>query len=110
MNLSSKDGLFTDRDCCSDKEVAHEAVLRESFQVQHSDTGDFVLTPIRDNVGFKQLTLHMQEAAITGMDIRDNLDQRVVIVFSDLDSKTVLSTADFGFSPPEGVDLFYYDK
>jgi outer membrane lipoprotein carrier protein len=87
-----------------------EAVLRESFQVQHNDTGDFVLTPISDNVGFKQLTLHMQEAVITGMDIRDNLDQRVVIVFSDLDSKTVLSTADFGFSPPAGVDLFYYDE
>ena len=80
-----------------------EAVLRESFQVQHNDTGDFVLTPISDNVGFKQLTLHMQEAVITGMDIRDNLDQRVVIVFSDLDSKTVLTAADFGFSPPESA-------
>lgn len=87
-----------------------EVVLRESFQVEHSGSGDFVLTPTRENVGFKQLTLHMQEALITGMDIHDNLDQRVAIVFSDLDSQTPLGSADFSFTPPEGADLFYYDE
>lgn len=87
-----------------------EAVLRESFRVEHSGSGEFTLTPVTQDVGFTALTLYIQAAAISGMEIRDNLDQRVVIEFSELDDQTVLSSADFNFAPPEGVDLFYYDE
>ena len=49
-------------------------------------------------------------ARLTGMEIQDNLDQNVVIKFTDLDSESALSAADFVFSPPPGADLFYYDE
>jgi hypothetical protein len=44
------------------------------------------------------------------MDIQDNLEQSVVIKFTDLDSDSELSSADFAFTPPVGADLFYYDE
>jgi hypothetical protein len=34
----------------------------------------------------------------------------VVIEFTELDSDSTLSSADFAFSPPVGADLFYYDE
>jgi outer membrane lipoprotein carrier protein len=87
-----------------------EKALREKFQVQRKAAGTFVLTPQSTEVGFKQLTLYLDKTQITGMEIQDNLDQSVVIKFSNLDSKSALSSADFAFSPPEGADLFYYDE
>jgi outer membrane lipoprotein-sorting protein len=44
------------------------------------------------------------------MEIEDNLDQTVVITFTDLDSESELSPTDFAFTPPAGADLFYYDE
>ncbi len=88
----------------------NESALREKFTVQRADAGGFTLTPVSADVGFKQLTLYLDGPAITGMEIRDNLDQRVVIEFSELDSASELGSADFAFIPPEGVDLFYYDE
>ena len=32
------------------------------------------------------------------------------IEFSDLDSSSPLTPADFAFTPPPGVDLFYHDR
>jgi len=87
-----------------------EAVLREKFQVVRKDAGTFTLTPRSTAVGFKQLTLYLDNSRLTGMEIQDNLDQRVVIRFSDLNSTNALSSADFAFTPPPGVDLFYYDE
>jgi outer membrane lipoprotein carrier protein len=84
--------------------------LRRRFNVERVGAGDFALAPVADDVGFKQLTLHLDGAVITGMDILDNLSQRVVIEFSQLDSETELSSDDFAFTPPDGVDLFYYDE
>ncbi len=87
-----------------------EAALREKFQVVQQAAGTFLLTPLSTDVGFKQLTLYLDKAQLTGMDIQDNLDQSVVIKFADLNSKTKLSSADFAFTPPAGADLFYYDE
>lgn len=87
-----------------------ESALREKFHVQRKDEGTFVLTPLSPGVGFKQLTLFLDGAQITGMEIRDNLDQDVVIKFADLDSESALSSADFAFTPPPEADLFYYDE
>ncbi len=87
-----------------------ENTLREKFQVVRKAAGAFVLTPVSRDVGFKQLTLYLDGARLTGMEIQDNLDQNVVIKFTDLDSESALSAADFVFSPPPGADLFYYDE
>ena len=87
-----------------------DSVLRKRFNVEQLQRGDFTLTPRSDDVGFKQLTLHMQGTAIAGMDILDNLNQRVQISFDQLDDTSALSGEDFSFTPPDGVDLFYYDE
>ncbi len=87
-----------------------ESALREKFQVVHQAEGTFLLTPLSTDVGFKQITLYLNKTQLTGMDIQDNLDQSVVIKFTELDDRAQLSSADFAFSPPEGVDLFYYDE
>jgi outer membrane lipoprotein carrier protein len=87
-----------------------ESVLREKFQVVRKAEGAFLLTPRSADVGFKQLTLYLDKAQLTGMDIQDNLDQSIVIKFADLDTHTDLDIADFAFTPPTGADLFYYDE
>lgn len=87
-----------------------ESALREKFHVERKAEGTFVLTPLAPGVGFKQLTLFLNEEQITGMEIRDNLDQDVVIKFADLDSKSALRSADFAFTPPPEADLFFYDE
>jgi outer membrane lipoprotein-sorting protein len=69
-----------------------------------------VLTPLTPGVGFRQLILYLNGAQLTGMEIQDNLDQSVVIKFTELDSDSPLSSADFAFTPPPGADLFYYDE
>jgi outer membrane lipoprotein carrier protein len=87
-----------------------DAVLREKYSVTRADNGSFTLTPLAADAGFKRLTLQLDGSRITGMDILDNLNQRVVVVFDQMDSQTKLSSDDFAFSPPDGVDLFYYDE
>lgn len=87
-----------------------EATLRGKFQVIRQGKGDFTLTPLAGDAGFRRLTLHLEEKVVTGMEIEDNLNQRVVIEFNALDSTTVLTGADFAFIPPDGADLFYYDQ
>jgi outer membrane lipoprotein carrier protein len=87
-----------------------EDALRKKFQVARTAKDAFVLTPASSDVGFKQLTLYLDGAALTGMEIQDNLGQNVVIKFSELDSTSALGAADFAFSPPTGADLFYYDE
>lgn len=87
-----------------------ESALRRRFSVEQVGEGDYALAPVSDDVGFKQLTLHLDGPVITGMDILDNLGQRVVIEFTQLDGETELTGDDFAFTPPDGVDLFYYDE
>ena len=87
-----------------------ETALREQFKVVQSAKGTFLLTPLSTEAGFQQLTLSLEQSRLAGMKIRDNLDQTVVIEFSDLDSDSSLSSTDFVFSPPVGADLFYYDE
>jgi len=88
----------------------NDAALRERFSVDRGDNGAFILTPVSADVGFKRLNLQFDGAAITGMEILDNLNQRVLVDFADLDSDTELGSNDFAFTPPDGVDLFYYDQ
>ena len=87
-----------------------ESALREKFQVVRTADGAFELTPLASGVGFRQLTLRLDGAEITGMVIVDNLDQRIEIGFSDLDSSSDITSADFAFTPPPDADLFYYDE
>lgn len=87
-----------------------EAALREKFKVIQKSEGVFLLTPLSPDVGFKQLTLMLNKTLLTGMEIQDNLDQTIVIKFTELDDQTELRSTDFAFIPPAGADLFYYDE
>jgi outer membrane lipoprotein carrier protein len=84
--------------------------LRENFSIQQLSKDTFLLTPLTPEVGFQQLTLRLHDAQLMGMEIVDNLNQRIVINFTELDASSELTDSDFQFLPPEGADLFYYDE
>jgi len=89
-------------------------LLRSQFVISKNTAGDFILTPDSEagdgNPGFSSLTLKLENSDLTGMEIIDALNQRVVISFENVDKSQELSPEDFSFTPPEGVDLFYYDE
>jgi outer membrane lipoprotein carrier protein len=88
-----------------------ESVLREQYRVEREAANSYLLTPVATEQGFKSLVVSFDDTGITGMDIVDKLNQRVVVTFSELDTTTPLTGADFDFTPPPGeVDLFYYDE
>ena len=87
-----------------------ENILRERFTVSRSSEQAWTLIPVAGDPGFQQLVLTFSDGVIEGMEILDSLNQRVEVQFSNLDSSTALSPEDFAFSPPDGVDLFYYDE
>lgn len=87
-----------------------ESVLRERFSVIQGAEGEFTLTPVLGDPGFERLTLRLAGKTITGMEILDKLNQRVVITFDELDGDTVLRPDDFAFKPPEEADQFFYDE
>ncbi|MFL3655357.1 MAG: outer membrane lipoprotein chaperone LolA [Halioglobus sp.] len=84
--------------------------LQEQFHIARQNEDAFVLTPRSEGVGFKQLTLYVDQARLGGMEIEDNLGQFVEITFTDLNVGVDLSSTDFAFTPPPGADLFYYDQ
>lgn len=87
-----------------------ESALREGYEVTDQGEGVFTLVPVAGDPGFRSLTVRLRAFLIEGMEIIDNLNQRVLIDFSDLDVETGLTREDFAFRPPEGVDTFYYDQ
>ena len=91
-----------------------EQLLRTQFDVNKSTDGVFTLTPIdiadASGPGFSRLSLSLQGGIISSMEIIDGLDQRVAISFHNVDKTSQLSADDFAFTPPEGVDLFYYEQ
>ena len=88
----------------------NEAVLRNSFTVVQTAQNTYSLHPKAINPGFQRLLVKFQGEALEGLEIADNLNQRVVIVFESVDTESKLGPEDFAFTPPEGVDLFYYDQ
>lgn len=88
-----------------------ETALREQYVVEQVDANTFSLVPRDTEHSFRRLLVSFADNTISGMDIIDKLGQRVVVEFSQVDSSTPLSAADFEFTPPPGdVDLFYYDE
>jgi outer membrane lipoprotein carrier protein len=88
----------------------NEALLRSSFTVEQTTETTFALHPRGINPGFQRLLVTFKGAGFEGLEIADNLNQRVVIGFTTVDTASGLSPADFSFTPPEGADLFYYDE
>jgi outer membrane lipoprotein carrier protein len=91
-----------------------EQLLRSQFEVSKSADGVFTLTPKdvagASGPGFSRLSISLRGGIISSMEIIDGLDQRVAISFQNVDTISQLNPDAFTFSPPEGVDLFYYDQ
>jgi outer membrane lipoprotein carrier protein len=92
----------------------NEELLRAQFNVEASAEGVFTLTPKAKEGGdapvFSRLSLTVDSGVVSGMEIIDGLQQRLVIKFDAIDSTTQLTPESFEFTPPEGVDLFLYDE
>lgn len=86
-----------------------EALLRERFRVSKNTAGGFSLSPSGINPGFQLITVSFEDGVFAGLEISDNMNQRIVINFSEIDRVMQLSAEDFLFAPPDGSDLFYYD-
>lgn len=85
-------------------------LLNEQFTVTATGKGRFQLVPTGGNPGFRELTLVFAGDEISGMEVLDNLNQRLFIEFTDLDSAPALTPEAFRFQPPEGADLFYHEQ
>lgn len=87
------------------------AALARNYSVETAGVGRYRLTPLPGtSPGFKTLVVILAEERFSGMEIEDNLGQRLFIEFVDVDTASSLKPADFAFSPPEGADLFYHDQ
>ena len=90
-----------------------EELLRSNYSVSKSDHGVFTLTPnpqAGDNgQAFSSLSLTLEDGVLSVMEIIDALNQHVVIRFEEV-TRPDLSADNFAFTPPDGVDLFYYDQ
>lgn len=91
-----------------------EELLKSGFDVSRTSDTIFSITPKEHestaSAGFSSLKISLNENVIAAMEIIDGLNQRIVITFESVDKTTVLSQSDFDFTPPDGVDLFYYDE
>ena len=85
-------------------------VLRERFRVNQPDPDRFVLTSDTGEGSFRELILGFSGNTIRAMEILNSLNQRIAIEFLEVEPTGQLQPEDFRFSPPEGVDLFYYDE
>lgn len=83
--------------------------LAEHYAVARDERGRFLLVPRAAEAGFQSLALDISGELFRGMEVLDNLGQRVVIEFADVRFGGELSPADFDFVPPPEADLFYHD-
>jgi outer membrane lipoprotein carrier protein len=88
----------------------NEELLRSGYTVSQTTTNTFSLLPRNENAGFQRLLVSFKGDVLEGLEIADNLNQRIVIEFEKVDTETKLTPEDFSFTPPDGADLFYYDQ
>lgn len=65
----------------------------------------FNLVPNDKNSPFKSVELDFKNSALSGISIRDNLDQLTTINFSNVKTNLSLDSSLFQFKAPKGVDL-----
>jgi outer membrane lipoprotein carrier protein len=88
----------------------NEELLRSGYTVSQATANTFSLHPKNENAGFQRLLVSFRGDVFEGLEIADNLNQRIVIEFEKVDTETKLTPEDFAFTPPDGADLFYYDQ
>ncbi len=87
-----------------------EALLRERFLIEQAGDDRFLLRPQQPGSGFEQVVVSLVDGKLASMEILDQLQQRLLVTFSDVNADVELAPVDFSFSPPGGADTFYYDE
>ena len=85
-----------------------EDLLRRSYEVEKTSENSYAMLPTGVSPGFKRLSVEFQGADFKSLEIVDNLNQRIVISFDNIDSESTLTPADFVFTAPAGADFFNY--
>jgi len=85
-------------------------VLERQFKFaeggDHDGMSWLVLTPLQgDDAQLRQAWLGFGEGELRQMELRDALDQRTVIVFTNWRRNPKLAADTFRFTPPEGTDV-----
>ncbi|MDP1698893.1 MAG: outer membrane lipoprotein chaperone LolA [Xanthomonadaceae bacterium] len=86
------------------------AVLERQFKFaeggDHDGMSWLVLTPLQgDDAQLRQAWLGFGDGELRQMELRDALDQRTVIVFTNWRRNPKLAADTFRFTPPEGADV-----
>ena len=85
-----------------------EAELRRSFDVEKTAENTYTMRPNSISPGFKSLSVAFLGSDFESLEIIDNLNQRIVISFDNIDAASTLTPESFIFSPPEEADFFDY--
>jgi outer membrane lipoprotein carrier protein len=87
-----------------------EALLRRSYAVEKISDNSYTMSPMGVSPRFKRLSVEFQSADFKTLEIVDNLNQRIVISFDNINSEATLTPDDFVFSAPAGADFFNYEQ
>ena len=82
-----------------------ERVL-EQYRVENAGGDAWRFFPRFDGADYLYLTLHLDDGKPQILEIADRLGRNTIILFSALDSESLLEPADFQFAPPAGVDIY----
>jgi chaperone LolA len=83
--------------------------LHEHYQVEQTGHDSYRLQPVVAGGDFSSLHLTFDGELPVRMTVEDQLRQTTIIEFSEVRLNPPLGAADFEFSPPEGVDLYYHE-
>lgn len=86
-----------------------EVAIRQHFVVSSAEPGVFLLTPVGEDKLFAALQFTFEDGTIKRMEISDNLDHQLSIELQLDNDATPPTMAEFEFTPPPGIDLFYDD-
>lgn len=82
--------------------------ISDQYQVSLSNEGNeqvFTLLPTNSDSVFQTMSLNFVDGSIKSMTLEDNLNQRTLIQFDQVELNPQINDQVFEFSPPAGVDV-----
>lgn len=82
--------------------------LESEFGVERSERESgvsFTLKPRQKDAQYREIVLHFEAGALTGLNFSDPLQQTTQIDFVELNTNPELDESVFVFEPPEGTDI-----
>ena len=84
--------------------------LEAHYHIEQTGSDTYRLQPKGTNTDFTALSLTFSGALPTRMTVQDQLQQTTIIEFTEVQMNPPLEAADFDFTPPAGVDLYYHER